>query len=298
MASFATSEDGTRIAYRTSGAGPAVLLLHGAMMSAPNFSKLAAALAGDFTVHVPDRRGRGESPVTGDAADLAAEVADLRAVLAATGARRVFGLSSGAVIAFAAALEESAGEKGLAAARPNAPTIERLALYEPPFSFGDVSSKAWAGPFLAELEAGRLATAFATIVKGTGDTGRSIASLPRPLLTALMSVILRAGLRPEPEILPPRELLATVPRDLRLVGEAEPLATRAGELAAHPAELRPRVLLLGGSRSIGYLGRALDELGARLPAAECVTFDGLGHLGSDNTGKPERVAAALREFFA
>jgi pimeloyl-ACP methyl ester carboxylesterase len=276
MTSTVTSADGTRIAYRTGGGGSGVVLLHGAMMGAHNFSGLAAALAGDFTVHVPERRGRGESPASGDAADLAAEVADLTALLEATGARRVFGLSSGAVIAFAAALGGAA--------------IDRLALYEPPFSFGDASTKAWTGPFLRELEAGHLATAFATIIEGTGDVG-GITRLPRPLLIALMSVILRAGLRPEKEILPPRELLASVPRDLRLVGEAEELPERA-------AELRPRVLLLGGSRSIGYLGRGLDELGALLPDAERVTFEGLGHLGSDNTGEPERVAVPLREFFA
>lgn len=51
------SADGTVIGYRQVGSGPGVILLHGSMLAAQDFMKLATALADDFTVTVPDRRG-------------------------------------------------------------------------------------------------------------------------------------------------------------------------------------------------------------------------------------------------
>ena len=56
-----TSRDGTPIGYLRTGRGPAVVILHGSMESARSHTLLAQALAGDFTVYLPDRRGRGMS---------------------------------------------------------------------------------------------------------------------------------------------------------------------------------------------------------------------------------------------
>ena len=52
-----TSRDGTPIGYLKTGRGPAVVILHGSMESARSHTLLAQALAGDFTVYLPDRRG-------------------------------------------------------------------------------------------------------------------------------------------------------------------------------------------------------------------------------------------------
>jgi pimeloyl-ACP methyl ester carboxylesterase len=57
----AESRDGTRIGYWKTGHGPAVVLVHGSMESARSHTLLAQALADDFTVYLPDRRGRGLS---------------------------------------------------------------------------------------------------------------------------------------------------------------------------------------------------------------------------------------------
>ena len=78
-----TSADGTRIAYTRAGAGPALVLVDGAMCyrgSSPN-DALAKELAAHFTVYTYDRRGRGDS---GDTAPYAVEreVEDLDAVIA------------------------------------------------------------------------------------------------------------------------------------------------------------------------------------------------------------------------
>lgn len=88
---FAISRDGSTIGYRQMGHGPALILVHGGMQAAQNFMKLAEALADEFTVIVPDRRGRGlSSPYRADHS-IQADVEDMQALLAATGAHNVSG---------------------------------------------------------------------------------------------------------------------------------------------------------------------------------------------------------------
>src|SRR4051812_27144058 len=83
--------DGTTIGYRQLGHGPGLILVHGAMQAAQNFMALAAALAADFTVYVPDRRGRGLSGPHGGRYGLASESEDIQALIAATGTEYLFG---------------------------------------------------------------------------------------------------------------------------------------------------------------------------------------------------------------
>ena len=118
--SAVTSEDGTPIGYRQYGRGPGVILVMGAMGTAHNYDQLARVLASDFTVYVPDRRGRGMSPREySPDHSIQKELEDLGSLLAKTGAHLVFGLSSGAVIALEASQALS--------------SIHKAALYDPPF---------------------------------------------------------------------------------------------------------------------------------------------------------------------
>lgn len=58
-----TSADGTTIAYETQGSGPALILVDGAMCYR-DFGParaLANAFATNHTVHIYDRRGRGQA---------------------------------------------------------------------------------------------------------------------------------------------------------------------------------------------------------------------------------------------
>jgi len=105
MTEYATSADGTPIAYEIAGAGPAVVLVDGAFCSREfgPARDVAKALADEFTVVIYDRRGRGES---GDTLPYAPEreFEDLRAVIKATGGDAfVMGQSSGAGLAYRAA---------------------------------------------------------------------------------------------------------------------------------------------------------------------------------------------------
>src|SRR6266568_1931428 len=62
-----TTDDGATIYIRAGGQGPAVVLLHGFGDTGDMWAPLAAALARDYTVVVPDLRGMGLSahPETG-----------------------------------------------------------------------------------------------------------------------------------------------------------------------------------------------------------------------------------------
>jgi pimeloyl-ACP methyl ester carboxylesterase len=59
--SSVTSKDGTIIGYRQMGSGPGIIIMHGGISSSQYYMKLGAALSDEFTVYIPDRRGRGLS---------------------------------------------------------------------------------------------------------------------------------------------------------------------------------------------------------------------------------------------
>ncbi|MFI6691058.1 alpha/beta fold hydrolase [Streptomyces sp. NPDC050433] len=121
-----TSKDGTSIAYRTSGTGPVLIPVTGALGTGtgPQDSAIGAPLATGFTVVDFDRRGRGRSGDTEPYA-VAREVEDIDALIDAHGGRSaVFGFSSGAALALAAA--DALGAK-----------VSQVAVYEPPFIVDD-----------------------------------------------------------------------------------------------------------------------------------------------------------------
>lgn len=118
------SADGSAIAFTSTGAGPTLIIVDGAMSYrefSPTVQQLAEALSDRHTVITYDRRGRGgSSDRTGDADPVRAEIADLAALIdQAGGPAIVFGFSSGAVLSLEAALA------GL--------PISGLILYEAPF---------------------------------------------------------------------------------------------------------------------------------------------------------------------
>src|SRR5215467_5775582 len=117
------SADGTTIAYDQIGAGPAVILVDGALgYRAFGFmTPLATELSSHFTVITYDRRGRGESMETQPFA-LEREIEDIEALINETGGQAyVYGISSGAALALEATIK--LGRK-----------VKKLALYEAPMT--------------------------------------------------------------------------------------------------------------------------------------------------------------------
>ncbi|CAI8863659.1 putative hydrolase or acyltransferase of alpha/beta superfamily [Pseudomonas sp. IT-P44] len=95
--------EGAKIHVRVGGKGPAVVLLHGFGDTGDMWAPLAADLAKDHTVVVPDLRGMGLSSIPDGGYDKKTQAGDIRAVLAALKIEHsvVIGHDIGTMVAFA-----------------------------------------------------------------------------------------------------------------------------------------------------------------------------------------------------
>ncbi|MCK2217832.1 alpha/beta hydrolase [Actinomadura sp. ATCC 31491] len=273
-----TSADGTVIGYRKLGSdGPALILLSGGYLAAQHYMELARELSRAFTVYVPDRRGRGRSGPPGPDYRMARECEDVEALVAATGARLLFGHSSGGLIALQASLA--------------LPAIDKIAVYEPALSMYGAFSMSWIPRFERELDQGRLAAAMVTFSKGV-RANRTTDLVPRRLLVPLIDMYLRRQAKPaRPDEQPLSELIPLQRMDVQIFQE---MSTSKGFAA-----LTAQTLLMEGGKTPPPLHRALDALQATLAQTQRITFSGVGHEAPiDERGAAARVAAASRAFFA
>jgi pimeloyl-ACP methyl ester carboxylesterase len=249
-----TSADGTTIAYEHSGSGPALILVDGALCyrGAGPMRPLAALLQDDFTVYTYDRRGRGESSDTPPYA-VAREVEDLQALIAQAGGEAyVYAMSSGGALALAAA-----------------PSIAKLALYEPPF-MAEIEDgtriKEYTERLGELLGAGRRGDAVALFMTNVGIPEQVVAGIRAQRGWAALEAI-------APTLAYDDQLLGggSVPRDVRI---------------AVPA------LVLTGGASPQSLQLAAKATADAFPTAEFRTLDGQTH-----DVAPDALAPALVEFF-
>jgi pimeloyl-ACP methyl ester carboxylesterase len=80
---------GHRVSYRTAGAGPVLLLLHGIANSSETWESVAGPLSERFTLIAPDLLGHGESATPRGDYSLGAHASGVRDVLTALGHDRV-----------------------------------------------------------------------------------------------------------------------------------------------------------------------------------------------------------------
>lgn len=275
---FVTSKDGTKIGYRQLGQGEGLILVHGGMMYSQNFMNLAGLLADEFTVYIPDRRGRGLSDAYVSNYGLSTESEDIQAIINKTKAQNIFGLSAGAIIVLKTAIIES--------------SIKKIALYEPPISVNGTKSLAWVGKYEAALSERNFGKAFISVVKGTDDPSSLFNMLPGFITVPLMNFALKYEAKKvkadgEASL---KSLISAMPYDIKIIADAENIIQECKNLAKD-------ALLLSGQKSQRYLQVPLDTLAAVLPRASRVAFRGLGHTSADNGGKPEVIAEELRKFF-
>ena len=273
------SRDGTRIGYLQNGSGPGVVLVQGAMGDARNYQELAAALSPFLTVHRADRRGRGMSPKPYEAGhDIARDVEDVAAVLRETGARYVFGLSSGAVITLEAARTLD--------------LVTKAAVFEPPF-YADGISQAGIRRIEAEIGRGDLGAALIDALVTAGTAPAVLRLLPRPIARLLGRAVLGVDALTRGPYAKLRDLLPGIRYDFNDVGGMD------GKIDIFAGVDKP-VLLLSGTKSPAFLRRSVRLLDQILPNAQHVELGGLGHDGpwdESRGGRPRDVAAALRQFF-
>lgn len=258
----ANSQDGTSIAYRQSGSGPPLVIVHGMVADHKSWSRIAPYFDADFTVMAVDRRGRGDS---GDAPDysLAREVEDVVAVVEAAAASHgepvfLFGHSLGGLFCLEAALETD--------------QISRLILYEPHIPSGESSISA---ETLAKIE---------TLV-GVDD------------LDAAMVVFLgNSGALSEKELAAYRQTplwTERLPLARTIVRETELDTTYEFDPGRY-AGLQKPVLLLQGGNSLPVYQHMINRVNAALPDSRVVILPGQEHLAHHTN--PQLLATEVRRF--
>jgi pimeloyl-ACP methyl ester carboxylesterase len=259
-----TSTDGTRIAYTRTGTGPALILVDGALsyqQSGPN-PALAAALASQFTVYTYDRRGRGDSTDTRPYS-IEREIDDLAALITeAGGTAHVYGISSGAGLALAAA------NRGLG--------IDKLAIYEAPFIVDD-SRVPTPDDYTARLHQLTSNDERAKIIKLFMTAGIGLPSV----FVGLMRLM--------PAWRKLKSVAHTIIYDNAIVEtnqKSRPLDPDQWRNVTMPT------IVIAGSKSPTWMRNAMHALAATLPNARHHTLDGQTHLV-----KAAKLAPVLAAFY-
>jgi pimeloyl-ACP methyl ester carboxylesterase len=281
------SADGTTIGYLRVGQGPAVVILHGSNESARSHTQLALGLADDFTVYLPDRRGRGLSGPHQAGHGLRTEVEDLQAVLAGSGASKVFAVSIGGLIA-------------LEAARAG-PGIRQLALYEPAILTDADQDRytRWVHRFDEEISRGRVGAALITSMFGCDLAPPAFKIMPRRLLEALTNAAMK---KEDSQAAGDDATMRKVAPTLRYEGLL--LRETAGTVSSF-ADVAADVLLMGGDlKRPAFLKPAFDAFARTLPHNRQVMFPGLDHGASGDPGpanrggQPAVLVPEIRSFFS
>jgi pimeloyl-ACP methyl ester carboxylesterase len=255
------SRDGTPIAYRRSGAGAPLVLVHGTSATHARWAPILPALEQQFTVYAVDRRGRGES---GEAPSYAIEreFEDVAAVVDSIGdGVNLLGHSFGAVCSLEAALLT--------------PHLRKLILYEPPLALPGVPlyPDGVIDRLQALLDAGDRPGVVTTFV-------REVVQMPPHELELFTSS----------PAFPARVAAAhTLPRELR-THEAYRFEPKRFE------RLRVPTLLLLGGDSPRIFSSAIEAVNKALPNSRVVVLPGQQHFAINTS--PDLFAREVLAFLA
>lgn len=256
---YATSADGTRIAFSRSGRGPVLVLVDG-VMCYRDFGPakpLTTELEGDFTVVTYDRRGRGESgPGLIDTPQT--EVDDLRAVIEAVGSdASVLSFSSGGGIAYRAA----------AAGVP----ITKLVAYETPF-VGRNSHRGRTLDYVADLKA----------LLARGERGKMVDYFMVRMVGApfFLPVMFRLMGKTWEQM---QTIAPTLLNDAMVMGGDFEVPTSA------LAGIRIPVLVAHGSKAKPEMSGAQTAIAAAIPGAQHTVLDKQTHNVAPSALRPELI---------
>ena len=263
MTDITTSEDGTPIAYESAGAGPALVLVDGALCHR-EFGPargLASALADRYTVYCYDRRRRGESGNTLPYG-VDREIEDLKAVIdTAGGSAFVAGQSSGAGLAYRAA----------AAGVP----MRALAGYESPWVGLRPNQDGTPRDYIGELKAFVLA----------GERGKAVDYFMTKMVGGpwFLPIMFRLMRKPWKQL---RAVAHTLPYDAEVMGAQ--FAVPVEELA----RITVPTLVMGGGKSPANMLAAQRRIADAIPGSQHRILDGQTHEVAAGA-----LAPVLAEFF-
>ena len=254
------SRDGTLIAFRKSGDGPPLLLVHGTGGTSLRWAPLSALLEKEFTVYAMDRRGRGESGDGQGPYAIEREFEDVAAVVDGIGGKvNLFGHSYGGICSLESVLLTGG--------------VDRLLLYEPPL-------KADPTKVLDREVLGRIESLLAA-----GDREGVLVTFMRELVRM-----------PEHEIEMSKALPAwplrvaaahTVPREL-IAHEGYCFEADRFKKMTFP------VLLLVGGESPDHVKAQMRLLADSLPNNRLTVLSGQQHVAMETA--PEMLAEAVVDF--
>jgi pimeloyl-ACP methyl ester carboxylesterase len=240
------SSGNVEISVMKTGSGPALLLIHGALLNATlSWAAVLPKLAGHFTVYAMDRRGRAPS---GDAEDYAIsmEADDIVHVIEAIGQPvTVLAHSYGALVAVVAV-----------GALDRLQSVTRLILYEPPLTVAPPGP----GPekITLDLENALRANDREEIV--TVFLRDQIGAPPERLAAFKSSPIWPLVLR----------IASTLPRESRAVNTPR-------DLAQSLARCRIPTTMLLGTESPASLKQSSTFVSGAIPGTRLVMLEGQGH---------------------
>ncbi|MBO9732102.1 MAG: alpha/beta hydrolase [Chitinophaga sp.] len=260
----ATSAKGGMITYDTIGNGPGLIIVHGALSDIEEYTDLAIALSGNFTVHLMQRRDRHGQEAHYNIKD---DCNDVMAVQQATGATFLFGHSYGGLVALEAAV--------------NGHPFKKISVYEPGVSLH--GNWKWLNSYETAMAHQQYRKAFTVFVQGMGHSPLSNAP------SWLAGFVLRLAIKGKKWELKKR-LLASNFREHLEVKRLE------GSYRKYESLSVP-VLLMGGKASPGFISDTLNVLKQTIPRAEVLLLPALHHLSPTNNEAPAIVAENLLTFF-
>jgi pimeloyl-ACP methyl ester carboxylesterase len=253
------SRDGTPIAYESTGQGPALILVSGAMSTGGTVAPLAVPLSDRFKVLVYDRRGRGESGDTAPYA-VAREVEDLAALVEAAGGEAcLYGISSGGALVLEAAAS------GL--------PVRRVAVYETPFAdFSERGAKEraeYTANLTAALAEGRRGDAVELFMR--------LAGMPDEMIQGARQSPMWAGME---------AVAPTLAYDDTVLGDGLVPRERLASVSVP-------VLAVAGGASPDWLQEATRAVAEAAPKGAYRNLEGQTHMVD-----PNALAPVLAEYFA
>jgi pimeloyl-ACP methyl ester carboxylesterase len=234
------SSDGVEISVQKAGSGPALLLVHGSLVTgAVSWGAVLPKLAEHFTVHAMDRRGR---PLSSDAQaySILNEADDIASVAAAAGKP-------------VTVLAHSYGGLATLAALDRLPSVSHLMLYEPPVTLKPVETDVVANLDRA-LASGHLEQVITIFLRD--QVGVPLEQVLRMKASPIWPVALQVS--------------PTLPREARAVNTYR-LSTE--NLANWTI---PTTVLLGG-KTAGLLREAAFFVRDTIPGCRMVILEGQGH---------------------
>ena len=232
------------IAFDQLGSGSPIIIVLGAFNTRDTGVPLAAALATSHTVINYDRRGRGQSDDAGDSAPYAVEreIEDLDGLIQRVGGKAaVFGFSSGAALALAAAAQ------GL--------PITRLALFDLPLTVAPPASPVNHAAALDELvRAGRRGDAVEYFQL-------RMVGLPAPLVAQLRNAPFRPALE---------AMAHTLVYDATILG--------SGQLSIEQARaVRAPTLAIAAGKAHAFMRETAELVARTVPSGRALILDDATH---------------------